>query len=397
MPARLPTALEMTRRIVDHFNNRQFSGFDPIRAAINFVIGALTAHHARSGGRPDWLPDVETVVSAIELLSERDDVELAPFVAVWDPHLGALEEAASPAPTWGQFGGRDPSVAHLLQIARSLGGMRGALFHQAHLELLALLRTELRVKDASDLGYLAPLVDRAKRTGALLATLNYDMTIEEAAQEDSVPYSHGLSEWNRTGGIVWDPGSVRIAKLHGSINWTREVADDLPGPHLKMPHETVEIGAPTAPDSVPFVVYGRREKLRPQGPFLELRNEVVQELRRSHDLVVVGYGFGDSHINEMITTWLNGDTQRRLFVVDPYFPESWPRATGYAQTLLSHLQEQDGPAVNVIRATRLCVLRQSAADALPMVCGSDGMLDDLFRQVAGEPFGSLIGVEVDGA
>jgi hypothetical protein len=43
-------------------------------------VSAIVGFRGRGGSSPLILPDIETVASTIELLGERDSVELAPFI-----------------------------------------------------------------------------------------------------------------------------------------------------------------------------------------------------------------------------------------------------------------------------------------------------------------------------
>ena len=41
-------------------------------------------------------------------------------------------------------------------------------------------------------------------------------------------------------------------------------------------------------------------------------------IRFISDLVIIGYGFGDSHINLVIRDWIEMNKERRIVIVDPY-------------------------------------------------------------------------------
>ncbi|MCL4853981.1 MAG: hypothetical protein KJZ78_21685, partial [Bryobacteraceae bacterium] len=66
----------------------------------------------------------------------------------------------------------------------------------------------------------------------------------------------------------------------------------------------------------PAVIFGHRNKLTADGPFLDLLQAFVQSLEGSTLLTIVGYSFGDGHINALIARWLNGNTSRRLRIVN---------------------------------------------------------------------------------
>ena len=56
-----------------------------------------------------------------------------------------------------------------------------------------------------------------------IATLNYDLGVETAAQLGELSVDTGITKWR--GGLRWrwdlDNPDVKLLKLHGSLNWGR--------------------------------------------------------------------------------------------------------------------------------------------------------------------------------
>jgi hypothetical protein len=71
----------------------------------------------------------------------------------------------------------------------------------------------------------------------------------------------------------------------------------------------------------PALIYGQRDKLRADGPFLQLLDEFRTTLWGAGRLLVVGYGFRDPHINILLERWLSIDKQRQLLSIDPLFKD----------------------------------------------------------------------------
>ncbi len=109
-------------------------------------------------------------------------------------------------------------------------------------------------------------------------------------------------------------------KFHRSLDWGRNV-DWQPGglSSLTLP----SVPSEPSEDGIPFVIYRRREKLRPEGSFQDLRSAFISELRKATYLVANGYGFKDEHINALISRWINSSRDRKLIIVDPSFPDNW--------------------------------------------------------------------------
>lgn len=260
--------------------------------------------------------------------------------------------------------------------SRSRGVPEHSRYQDLHLLLLRALKDALKLPDDADLSYLDPLVSVGRERQQTIATLNYDLTVETDAARIGVPLSTGLDRWRSTGELVWPGSGVRLLKLHGSIDWDRSV--EFPDAAvLGLPQE---VPGPDGEDALPFVVYGRREKLRAQGPFLDLRADLVASLRSARYLVVVGYGFHDDHVNEVIRRWINTGADRRLIVVDPNFPTNWAHADGFPYFLLGGLWKQEGALLSAISQSRLGVVRQTAAEALPRLCAGPQELEAVIAE-----------------
>jgi hypothetical protein len=64
------------------------------------------------------------------------------------------------------------------------------------------------------------------------------------------------------------------------------------------------------------VLFGGRNKLTAEGPFLDLLMQFRDELFISNSLVVIGYSVRDPHVNHYILRWLNSDDKRRMYIID---------------------------------------------------------------------------------
>lgn len=80
--ADLPKVGEMTETLAQIFQNTGDLDTQRVR---NFVAGQLLGQKERRGQNPFIGADVERVMTTSELLGERRNLELAPFVHTWDP------------------------------------------------------------------------------------------------------------------------------------------------------------------------------------------------------------------------------------------------------------------------------------------------------------------------
>jgi hypothetical protein len=155
-----------------------------------------------------------------------------------------------------------------------------------------------------------------------VATLNYDRTIELVGERYDVPVDTGIEAWSKTGSFSAHQleSGIKLLKLHGSIDWILQPAQR--SSKRPMPHTIVRLRTLADRPTRPAIVFGQRNKLRPDGPFLDLLREFREELKRSSHLVVIGYSFRDAHINQYIADWLNDDTRNTINAIDPGFANS---------------------------------------------------------------------------
>jgi NAD-dependent SIR2 family protein deacetylase len=372
--AGVPTTFEMTEQLVARIAESQ--PYSQTTQALNFICGALLAYDAAGGASPYTGLDVERVFSAVELLAERRELEVTPFVAAWHQAVDAWDRPSAPFSI-----GRDITEA----IAKGLAGRpfagsdidralqrfvdaktatgTGETYRQLQRQMIHELRS-LVATHPKDVAYLAPLVAAGRAPeGITVATVNYDLSIEHAGAREGVEVSTGIEQWDRERRLIWSDG-VRLLKLHGSIDWCWEPAKYEP-PKGQFPRRRVQkADDPSGERREPVVVFGQRGKLRAEGPFLSLLSEFEKWLAESNRLIVIGFSFRDEHINEAIRHWLAEDYARTIVLVDPKLPEQLAPGDFRAE-LSGHLIPFENAEPTF--SPRLEVLQVKASDALPQL------------------------------
>lgn len=397
--AGLPDSWEMTNQIDRHFESSHGGRTLHI---LRFVASQLLAEAGTSGAPVFRGVDVERVLTAIQLLADRRDLEISPFVHSWNPAVEALD---APDDRTGSTLRRHRRVQHFLRALRVDGSglprsnperelekllsefdsspkpTSGDAFRRAfdaiRHSLLSLL------SDPGDTSYLAPLLALAETEGTVpVATLNYDRTVEIEAERTSVPVDTGLATWHETGEWSWASSGIHLLKLHGSIDWKWTAAQTTQ--HLEPRRVVVdEDGSRRASD--PAIIFGGRNKLTAEGPFLDLLAEFEGKLSGCRSLIVVGYSFRDDHVNEAVRRWLEVSETNRMVVVDPGFPSKgqWVGRGDFRHRLRIHLQDKPGtPAVTEQRLgdrisrearpevpptpSRIAVIQDGARGGLPL-------------------------------
>ena len=371
--AGVPGSTAMTQRIVAALDTPRNQYFGVTQAA-NYAIGAMIAHRTANGANAYAGIDVEDLFSAVQMLAERETLEIAPFVQ-WSPALAGVRQETGSMPAFfdDDFRKGLTSGSHAKgpgqMIQRAIEALTGsnsatteALYKRLEEQLLNALTTLVSVTD-KDVNYLHPLLQNID-SPVEIATLNYDRSIELLCERNKVRLDTGISEWS--GGRDWcwaEDADVHLLKLHGSIDW--RIQEEVgPGGLPESKVLTAKSGSTPHHSSRPGVVFGARGKLRADGPFLSMLREFESMLARADRLLVVGYSFRDAHINVALTRWINSAPLRNLTVIDPSFNDD-PRVVtrdNFSADLLRATAQYTG--AKRIRMLNLRIVKETAANGL---------------------------------
>jgi hypothetical protein len=408
--AGLPTSVQLTKLIADKIDeNFRWRGTSQI---LHAVIGALIRHDTAKDGSAFAGVDVERVFAAVTALADRESQDLAAFVERWDRSLDGFASETSGSAFWDRdlhraiFGqqsriGGNRTLHHGSQLdlkraiesaVRSIVGDRlnspdsGPLLERLRGGMLEALITILDV-DPSQVGYLAPVVTTEDLAG--VATLNYDLSLEYAAEAAGIPCDTGLDTW--AGGYEWEwaeEQGLHLLKLHGSLDYLLSTAargED--GNKYRVAGDALVKRSPSneqgrAWGASPALVFGQGSKLRSDGPFLAMLVEFDRMLASAAWLTVIGYSFRDEHINAALARWVNGSRAERLTVID-LNADAWSAGNRDGPTFLTDLvrgqRNRDYPKVEGQPETpylEIDWLNMTAAEGLGrvqrMFVGEDG-------------------------
>ena len=137
-----------------------------------------------------------------------------------------------------------------------------------------------------------------KRTS--IYTPNYDLAFEYSLDNLAIEYKDGFSGFvNR----IFDPRTLQkkdktaLVKIHGSVNWS--VKDD----KVKEFQPIFENGKVIIDDTEPVLIYPTSNKLYQtySNPYSELMRYMLDEMETGKNVIIVlGYKYGDDHINEIL-------------------------------------------------------------------------------------------------
>jgi hypothetical protein len=399
----------MTEEILKRFNDRQNHALRDYTKVLNFVIGGLLFDAGKRNNNPLTNGvNVEDLFNAVLLLSERNTLEVSPFVGSWDAMIEAFDKVTPSPPrsdnllkliqlkvekqvqhALSQYltsssssdkidkalennfkkrleaalNKRSASMSSSESVGRAVADYikevskkwsdnlkpnssgsnsemdrelkqlvtqleqkpaKGRTFKRTAGQMILMLKDLVWIDDAATVDYLKPILNPIKNGGRLVvATLNYDNGLELVSEANSITCNTGIDIWSQKGVFDFSGDGLHLIKLHGSINWSWN--EDVTTLERPMPHSIIrriETDAFKTSFERPAVIFGQRNKLTAEGPFLDLLRQFQNELEHSTVLTVIGYSLRDLHVNTYISKWLNESVDHKIRIVDPNFEDS---------------------------------------------------------------------------
>ncbi|WP_165870283.1 SIR2 family protein [Albibacterium bauzanense] len=145
-------------------------------------------------------------------------------------------------------------------------------------------------------------------------TLNYDLLVEKALEKASLPYFSGFignvkpffitDSVDDFQGVYVKQSWVKLWKLHGSLNFVKDISDK-----IYIDNSGIE-------SAENLLIYPSMDKYLSsrKAPYISYLDRLRKYLIDKEKIVfVLGYSFGDDHINEVIVNGLNNN--HRLSVI----------------------------------------------------------------------------------
>lgn len=258
---------------------RHDSLYNHVKSAIHFSAGL----QGQFGDKVQF--NIETLVNTLLELERNEEHPLYPFIAAWNSRFVALA---------------GPNFSQVREFRR---------------QILAALKKWMCPEDESKSDYYRKLISlQQDLTHPLhVFSLNYDLCVEGLNQSDFrvetgfADYGPGHSwDWERFEDSNNPAAQIVLYKLHGSINWKRN-------PDTKKLFSVKQIETVDADNME--VIFGRDFKLEAGDPYLFFLYKFRDFTLLTKLIVTLGYGFGDGHINKMLTQSLRNDSARRLLVI----------------------------------------------------------------------------------
>ncbi len=283
--AGIPTSAEMIEKIETLLTQDErwkiyFDLYNHVKSAIHYAAGL------RGKFKDEVNYNIETLVNTLYELERNEDHPLYPFIAVWNSRFVELAK---------------PDFSSVQKFR--------------HL-ILETLKKWMSPIDSSQSDYYAGLARLQQDLNFPLPifTLNYDLCVERLNKPD-FRVETGFEGFGPQNAWDWErfedtnsnpPPQIMLYKLHGSINWKRE-------------ESTKQLLSFEQIENVEYdkmeVIFGKDFKLDAADPYLFYAYEFRRYTLMSSLIVIIGYGFSDTHINKMLAQGLRHNSDRRLLVI----------------------------------------------------------------------------------
>ena len=314
----------------------------PDKLPIAFFLGAgcPLSIHIPPDNAP-LIPDVSGLTKHIcEVLAKLPDY--CSHFALIQEHLtgdgiasATVEDMLTHIRTLIQAAGRDTVRGLTSDQLKGLDGKICALIDEA-------VRKKLPMK-FTPYHQLASWVNAIARKSPIeVFTTNYDLLMEQAFEEQGIPYFDGFVGSDRT---FFDPPSIelddlpsrwaRLWKLHGSINWRQHEETRVVSRGEKIDPGERHLIHPS------HLKYDESRRM----PYLAMMDRLKAFMRRSPAVIILcGYSFNDQHINETLVQGLQGNPSAVCFALMHSNLDTYLNAVNCAK-----------------RRTNLCVLARNEA------------------------------------
>lgn len=323
--AGLPLAVEITDRIVQDIERN----YSPLLPLLRFIHGGICFGRGCSNQKPDDRINIEEFLIACQDLAHRSSSSLYPFVATWHEKLSEVGQLPNDV----MYAGSGNAFEFVVQHAKDR------------------LREWLTLTDPTKAKYFRNLKDFVDAGYRLqIFTLNYDECVELAL-------SHGLGDINGnwTTGFNekgWNPDLFNrrkfdafLYKLHGSLDWVDD--EELGVCSLKWPMADRAEEIPDKYESL--LIFATAMKVVPRDPYLTLLVKFRTELAKARCIVILGYSFGDAHVNTVLLDALRKRPELQCVIANrkmqaaDYLPREFREQIATARIHNIHDEVQQSP------------------------------------------------------
>lgn len=185
--------------------------------------------------------------------------------------------------------------------------------------------------DASSLyvGVARELKSLFKDVRISIVTANYDLTFEDAFESmENFFKSEGIEDidfsfktknsrtvYDPSHEFEWRPSNIEYLKLHGSLDWHHDARGGC--------SRNGSVTMPDKPDEM-AILYPGFKGVPDKEPFITLHNKFDLRLHQADEVIVIGFAFRDSYINNIFERMLRSKPDTNVYVINPLKKEEFP-------------------------------------------------------------------------
>ncbi len=312
-----PAGCKMSSEMLDDLRIRIQSNTDNIfneieKESLRFLLSCLTYHcewrSVQSGGKFRFLPNIEELILLLRRIRDRENYLPYPVTGSWADKLTQLETEFN---SW--------AIKNDNEIKD--------LFYSIELKIKKKLLFEWLKFEDKNLSYLGPLKqffqDFPDEEFCFdIYSLNYDQSLEKYFDETGMWMGFSNGKWV---GLGFEPDlelerrRINFYKLHGSLNWIRDIAGDIFEKEVWENQTTIQ--NEEKDDEVsqdPYIIFGQGTKTFSVDPFFSLIYHFRKLLKEKEYFFVLGYSFFDPYINNLLVSETLG-THKKIIIINPKF------------------------------------------------------------------------------
>lgn len=204
----------------------------------------------------------------------------------------------------------------------------GKLARDARLFIQSVITRSLQGGKPAGLDLIVELAQSKRIEQLNIVTLNHDTLVEQVLAESNVDLIDGFG--TDDGDVRWyddrlydatEP-SVRLLKLHGSVNWYQFIVDGLPRTAVVRRNDNGVLLDGNGKSlerwilSASFLTGGNKAIRYQHGIYIDFQFRFQELLRRCDVVLMCGYGWGDAAINLRLETWMD-NPRKRIVLLHP--------------------------------------------------------------------------------
>lgn len=318
-PARCKTSSEMLDDLRFRIQSVKDNFFNNIeKEALSFLLSCLAYHcewrSIKSSGKFKFFPNIEELILLLRRVRDRENYLPYPVTGNWADKLVQLE-------------------TNYKSLATTYGLESNELFTSIENKIKKQLLKKWLQFDKADLSYLQPIKNVFQAYPHCdfcidVCTLNHDQVLENYFNETGIWMGFSNGKWV---GLESEPNlkdenrRLNLYKLHGSLNWIRDIAGDVLDKEVLRNNEDNEEMEQNNDRIIndPYIIFGQGIKTFSVEPFFSLIYHFRRLLMQKDYFFVIGYSFFDPYINNLIISSTMGTNKKIIIVNHKFGPDEF--------------------------------------------------------------------------